>query len=132
MTQRSFGQMVREARLERHLSMGQLAAAVDRSTASVRRWERDEGLPSEDAIETLILRLGLDRADALDVHRDVGGQGVQVGHGDLIGARLERAGHDRCRHGNDPGRRGQSFDSVDRLGGCNKRPQGQGGSPKQK
>ena len=61
MTERSFGQMVREARLERHLSMGQLAAAVDRSTASVRRWERDEGLPSEEAIETLILRRGLDR-----------------------------------------------------------------------
>ena len=64
--------MVREARLERHLSMGQLAAAVDRSTASVRRWERDEGLPSEDAIETLILRLGLDRAEvgnALAEHR---------------------------------------------------------------
>ncbi|MCH8130591.1 MAG: helix-turn-helix transcriptional regulator [Acidobacteria bacterium] len=87
MTQRSFGQMVREARLERHLSMGQLAAAVDRSTASVRRWERDEGLPSEDAIETLILRLGLDRADvenALAEHRGDDPEAAVIGEGDPI------------------------------------------------
>jgi len=87
MTQRSFGQMVREARLERHLSMGQLAAAVDRSTASVRRWERDEGLPSEDAIETLILRLGLDRADvddALAEHRGEDAEAAVIGEGDPI------------------------------------------------
>ncbi len=40
--------------------MGQLAAAVDRSTASVRRWERDDGLPTPDVVEELIERLGLD------------------------------------------------------------------------
>ncbi len=60
---RTFGQMVREARLERHLSMGQLAAAVDRSTASVRRWERDDGLPSPEVIDALVLRLGLDKGE---------------------------------------------------------------------
>lgn len=67
--------------------MGQLAAAVDRSTASVRRWERDEGLPSQDAIETLILRLGLDRADvenALAEHRGEDPEAVVVGEGDPI------------------------------------------------
>lgn len=40
--------------------MGQLAAAVDRSTASVRRWERDDGLPTPEVIDTLVVRLGLD------------------------------------------------------------------------
>jgi len=40
--------------------MGQLAAAVDRSTASVRRWERDDGLPTPEVIDTLTIRLGLD------------------------------------------------------------------------
>ena len=40
--------------------MGQLAAAVDRSTASVRRWERNDGLPTPDVIEQLIERLALD------------------------------------------------------------------------
>ena len=59
-TSRTFGQIVREARLERHLSMGQLAAAVDRSTASVRRWERNDGLPTPEVIELLIERLALD------------------------------------------------------------------------
>jgi transcriptional regulator with XRE-family HTH domain len=63
MTSRSFGQIVREARLERHLSMGQLAAAVDRSTASVRRWERDDGLPAPEVIDTLVERLDLDAAE---------------------------------------------------------------------
>ncbi len=43
--------------------MGQLAAAVDRSTASVRRWERDEGLPTPDVVDTLIERLGLDSVE---------------------------------------------------------------------
>lgn len=55
--------MVREARLERHLSMGQLAAAVDRSTASVRRWERDDGTPTPDVIDAVVLRLGLDQTE---------------------------------------------------------------------
>ena len=60
MASRTFGEIIREARLERHLSMGQLAAAVDRSTASVRRWERDDGLPTPEVIDTLTVRLGLD------------------------------------------------------------------------
>ncbi|GMQ86495.1 MAG: hypothetical protein BMS9Abin07_2074 [Acidimicrobiia bacterium] len=87
MSQRSFGQMVREARLERHLSMGQLAAAVDRSTASVRRWERDEGFPAEEAIDTLILRLGLDRAEvesALAEQRGEDPEAAETGEGDPI------------------------------------------------
>jgi len=63
MSSPTFGQIVREARLERHLSMGQLAAAVDRSTASVRRWERDDGLPTPEVVEALVMRLGLDRDD---------------------------------------------------------------------
>lgn len=57
---RTFGQAVREARLAKGMSMGQLAAAVERSTASVRRWERDEGIPSDDVVEELrsVLDLG--------------------------------------------------------------------------
>ena len=50
---RTFGQTVREARLAKGMSMGQLAAAVERSTASVRRWERDEGVPTEAVIDEL-------------------------------------------------------------------------------
>ena len=50
--------------------MGQLAAAVDRSTASVRRWERDEGLPTPDVVEALIARLDLDPAEVDDALGD--------------------------------------------------------------
>lgn len=43
--------------------MGQLAASIERSTASVRRWERDEGVPSESTIDTLAAELGLSEDD---------------------------------------------------------------------
>jgi len=43
--------------------MGQLAASVERSTASVRRWERDEGAPAREIIDQLATVLGLDGED---------------------------------------------------------------------
>jgi len=78
MSSRSFGQIVREARLERHLSMGQLAAAVDRSTASVRRWERDDGLPTPEVIDTLVVRLGLDPDEVNDALAATRGEDEQL------------------------------------------------------
>ncbi|MEN8114022.1 MAG: helix-turn-helix transcriptional regulator [Actinomycetota bacterium] len=57
---RTFGQTVREARLAKSMSMGQLAAAVERSTASVRRWERDEGMPADVVVEKLAAVLDVD------------------------------------------------------------------------
>jgi hypothetical protein len=56
---RTFGQAVRDARLAKGMSMGQLAASVERSTASVRRWERDEGVPAKDIIDELVNVLDL-------------------------------------------------------------------------
>ena len=43
--------------------MGQLAAAVERSTASVRRWERDQGVPTETVVQELAVVLNLDEAE---------------------------------------------------------------------
>lgn len=60
---KTFGQAVREARLAKGMSMGQLAAAVERSTASVRRWERDEGVPAETVVRDLIAVLDLEDDD---------------------------------------------------------------------
>ncbi|HZJ48733.1 MAG TPA: helix-turn-helix domain-containing protein [Acidimicrobiia bacterium] len=60
---KTFGQVVREARLAKGMSMGQLAAAVERSTASVRRWERDEGVPAETVVRDLIAVLDLQDDD---------------------------------------------------------------------
>ena len=62
---RTFGQAVREARLAKGLSMGQLAAAVERSTASVRRWERGQGVPTETVVQELIVVLDLDEAETV-------------------------------------------------------------------
>ena len=56
---RTFGQAVREARLAKGMSMGQLATSVERSTASVRRWERDEGVPARSIIDDLVAVLDL-------------------------------------------------------------------------
>jgi transcriptional regulator with XRE-family HTH domain len=61
---RTFGQIVREARLAKGMSMGQLAAAVERSTASVRRWERDQGVPAGAVVQELIVVLNLDEVEA--------------------------------------------------------------------
>ena len=60
---RTFGQVVRQARLAKGMSMGQLATSVERSTASVRRWERDEGVPAKEVIGQLATVLSLDEAD---------------------------------------------------------------------
>ena len=62
---RTFGQAIREARLSRGMSMGQLATAVERSTASVRRWERDQGVPTETVVQELIVVLDLDEAETM-------------------------------------------------------------------
>jgi hypothetical protein len=40
--------------------MGQLAAAVERSTASVRRWERDEGMPADAVVQQVLTLLDLE------------------------------------------------------------------------
>ena len=60
---RTFGQVVRAARLARGMSMGQLATAVERSTASVRRWERDEGVPAKSIVNHLATVLDLSDED---------------------------------------------------------------------
>jgi len=57
---KTFGQAVREARIARGMSMGQLAAAVERSTASVRRWEKGEGMPSDTVVHRLMAVLDID------------------------------------------------------------------------
>jgi len=51
---KTFGQAVREARVAKGMSMGQLAAAVERSTASVRRWEKGEGMPSDTVVQRVL------------------------------------------------------------------------------
>lgn len=43
--------------------MGQLAAVVGRSTSAVRRWERDQGLPTKAVVQELIDVLNLDQAE---------------------------------------------------------------------
>ena len=62
---RTFGQAIREARLSKSMSMGQLATAVERSTASVRRWERDQGVPAETVVQKLIVVLDLDETETV-------------------------------------------------------------------
>ncbi|KAA3636310.1 MAG: XRE family transcriptional regulator, partial [Armatimonadetes bacterium] len=42
----SLGRFIRESRLKKGMSLGQLAASIGRSSSSVRRWERDEVAPA--------------------------------------------------------------------------------------
>jgi transcriptional regulator with XRE-family HTH domain len=65
----SLGELIRERRLGRGLSLGQLANAVSTSANQVRRWERGEEAPAEDARAVLADFLGID-ADVLPVESE--------------------------------------------------------------
>lgn len=59
----AMGRAIREARLARGMSLSQLAAAVGRSSSSVRRWERGEVPPAIGIIDDLAGALDLDPDD---------------------------------------------------------------------
>lgn len=50
---RELGGLLREARLKKGMSLGQLASAVGRSSSSVRRWERGEVAPAAGVLPKL-------------------------------------------------------------------------------
>jgi transcriptional regulator with XRE-family HTH domain len=56
----ALGPLIRGARLDKGLSLGQFASAVGRSPSSVRRWERGEATPSVDVVGDVAAILGLD------------------------------------------------------------------------
>lgn len=51
--QQYLGALIRESRLKRGMSLGQLAIAVGRSSSSVRRWERGEVAPAATVLASL-------------------------------------------------------------------------------
>ncbi len=59
----TLGRLIRESRLERGLSLGQLASKVGRSSSSVRRWERDEVPPAIGVMSDLAAALELDEEE---------------------------------------------------------------------
>jgi transcriptional regulator with XRE-family HTH domain len=59
----TLGRLIRESRLERGLSLGQLASKVGRSSSSVRRWERDEVAPAIGILPDLAKALDIDEAE---------------------------------------------------------------------
>lgn len=88
-TTSTFGQLIRERRLAKGMSMGQLASSVDRTAASVRRWERDEVVPGSEVVERLAGVLDLDAAElAASAARDAidDEAGPDVGAGDTATA----------------------------------------------
>jgi len=54
------GAMIRDARLEKSMSLGQLASAIGRSSSSVRRWERGEVTPAASVVPKLAAILEID------------------------------------------------------------------------
>ena len=51
---------IRKARLDKSMSLGQLASAVGRSSSSVRRWERGEVAPAASVLPKLAAVLDID------------------------------------------------------------------------
>jgi len=56
----SLGRFIRESRLKKGMSLGQLAASIGRSSSSVRRWERDEVAPAITVMPALADVLGVE------------------------------------------------------------------------
>jgi len=83
-TSEEFGRTIREARLEKGMSLGQLASAVGRSSSSVRRWERGEVAPAAAVLSKLEAILEIDPMDLDDpmpiseAGSDAGSLGVEV------------------------------------------------------
>lgn len=69
----TLGQRIREARLSRGMSLGQLASAVGCPAASVRTWERDEAAPNADAIASIADLLELDQSELEELAQGNGG-----------------------------------------------------------
>lgn len=61
-TNEELGKTIRDARLDKGMSLGQLASAVGRSSSSVRRWERGEVLPGAGSKSKLVAILEIDAA----------------------------------------------------------------------
>jgi transcriptional regulator with XRE-family HTH domain len=59
----ALGTLIRASRLDKGLSLGQLASAVGRSASSVRRWERGESAPAADVLGDLATVLDLDEEE---------------------------------------------------------------------
>jgi transcriptional regulator with XRE-family HTH domain len=59
-TYAELGLLIREARLDKGMSLGQLASAVGRSSSSVRRWERGEVAPAASVLPKLVAVLDID------------------------------------------------------------------------
>jgi len=59
-THEELGSIIREARLEKSMSLGQLASAIGRSSSSVRRWERGEVTPAVSVLPKLAAILEID------------------------------------------------------------------------
>jgi transcriptional regulator with XRE-family HTH domain len=78
----AMGRVIREARLRKGMSLGQLAAAVGRSSSSVRRWERGEVPPAKGLIDQLAEVLEIDP----DTLRDLRPDDASASDGDTPGA----------------------------------------------
>lgn len=81
-TYAELGALIREARLEKGMSLGQLASAVGRSSSSVRRWERGEVAPAASVLPKLVAILDI---DPKGLHQDEDGPAPD--HGDDTAAR---------------------------------------------
>ncbi len=64
----SLGRYIRQSRLDRGMSLGQLAEEIGRSSSSVRRWERDEVAPAHSVMPVLAEVLHVDISE-LEVRR---------------------------------------------------------------
>lgn len=88
----AMGRTIREARLAKGMSLGQLAAAVGRSSASVRRWERGEVAPAIGIIDDLARVLDIDADELRSQRPSVDGPAAPAGGSPLDADAVDEAG----------------------------------------
>jgi len=81
---RSLGELIRERRLERGYSLGQLAAKASTTAAVVRSWEKDEDSPEEEVLAILTDLLGFDAPGMAVAAKPVPIPGEHQGDGSAV------------------------------------------------
>ena len=81
---RSLGELIRERRLERGYSLGQLATKASTTAAVVRSWERDEDSPEEEVLAILTDLLGFDAPGMAVAAKPVPIPEEHEGHGSAV------------------------------------------------
>lgn len=81
---KTLGQIVRAKRQDKNLSMITLADSVGTSQPTISLLENDKKYPSKELIDRIILVLGIDNKEILDIPKDESGNFIPLNEPDIV------------------------------------------------